>query len=544
MIRKLPILLLVFGLLLPGPASAQSTADRWRSSNDAPGSAQAEIFQRALEQISKRHQNVFSDSVLWAKALDGLLESLDDPYAAVFTPAEVEAFDEANTGDYQGIGVQITELNDVVTITKVFRGTPADEVGLLEGDVIVGVDGSEARDWTTATVSDSIRGASGTDVRVVIERDGFAEPVPFNITRADVHVPAVEADVMAGDIGYVTIDRVARGSAMEVDSVLREISSARGLVLDLRRNPGGFLDESLMLADVFLDPGSTLAALRSRTLGGDGEFSEESWEARVPARVPDKPIVILVDRFTASAAEIVAGALQDYDRALVIGERTFGKGIVQTVMDLPHGHRLRITTGTWHTPLGRSLHRPRTAEGRPVSEDLDTFPTVRTEAGRELYAAGGIFPDLTIDADTSLVAERDLLQAAQENGVALGVRLQEFGFAQAQELRAEGRAPELRIPAFEVFVGTLVSEGLPAELADDPVIRDFLAWRARMAIADRMLDIGAGADVRMERDPVLAEAVRLIKASSSQPELFSQARATRNGSGPAGSRAAPEGSGR
>lgn len=523
--RTISTLALLGALLLPVQAAAQNGTDVGRNgrSNGSAAAVQAEIFRQTLEEIAARHQKVFSDSVLWAKALEGMIEALDDPYAAVFTPSEVDAFDEENTGNYSGIGVQITELNGRVTVTKVFKGTPADEVGLLEGDIVVGVDRSNARDWTTAIVSDSIRGPAGTDVRVVIERNGFDDPVPFNITRAEVHVPAVEADLIAGDVGYITIDRVARRSAMEVDSVLREMPQARGFIIDLRRNPGGYLDESLMMADVFLDRGQTLASLRSRAPGGDGRTSEESWEGRVPARVPDKPIVILVDEFTASAAEIVAGALQDYDRALVVGERTFGKGVVQTVLDLPYGHKLRMTTGTWHTPLGRSLHRPRTAEGRPLGENLDTFPKVTTPAGRELYAAGGVFPDLEIAPDTLREAERDLLQAAQENEVALGVRLQEFGFDQAQQLKAEGLGPLLREPAFEVFIQTLKEEGLPASVVDDPVAREYLAWRARLTTADRMLDLGAATEIRMERDPALSEAVRLLEASTSQPDLLSRA---------------------
>ncbi|MGD2070146.1 MAG: S41 family peptidase [Gemmatimonadota bacterium] len=520
MIRKIPILALATALLLPAPGAGQERAARTDRAGGSAGAIQARIFEEALDEIAARYREPLSDSALWARALDGLIDSIDDPYAAVFTPDEVEAFDEANTGNYSGIGVQITELNDRVTITKVFRGTPADAVGLLEGDIIAGVDGSDALDWTTATVSDSIRGPAGTDVDVVIERDGFDDRVPFTITRAEVHVPAVEADVLSGGVGYITIDRVARNVALEVDSVLRETREATGIVIDLRRNPGGYLDESLMMADVFLEPGQKLASLRSRAVGGDGEAREESWTARAPARVPDKPIVILVDQYTASAAEIVAGALQDYDRALIIGERTFGKGVVQTVVDLPYGHKLRLTTGTWHTPLGRSLHRPRTAEGRPLAEDLDTFPMVRTPAGRELYASGGVFPDLVVHPDTLLEVERELLQAAQENEVPLGVRLQEFGFSQAQALKGEGEGPRLDEAAFDAFVQDLEKEGLPSELAEDPVARHYLAWTARRATADRMQDIAAGAEIRMERDPVLSEAVRLIQEAASQPDLF------------------------
>jgi len=520
MIRSTMTAALLAALALPLPSAAQDSG-RTASGGEpvAGGSAEAQVFLKALEEIGARHRDLFSDSALWAAALDGLIEGLDDPYASVFTPEEVDEFDEQNTGDYTGIGVQITELNGRVTITKVFRSTPADRVGLLEGDVIVGVDESDAGEWTIDTVSDSIRGPAGTDVNVRIEREGFSEPVAFAITRDEVHVPAVLAGVMPGDIAYITLDRVARGSAVEVDSVLREMPEAKALVIDLRRNPGGYLDEALMMSDVFLERGDTLASLRSRTVGAEGT-TRESWTARVPARVPGTPIAILVDRFTASAAEIVAGALQDHDRAVILGERTFGKGVVQTVLPLPYNHRLRLTTGTWHTPLGRTLQRPRDAEGRPLQEDPDTFSRVTTESGRELVAAGGIFPDLELPADTLKRVERDFLQAVGEAEIPLGVRIQEFAFDQAQERRADGAPPSLDSEAFEGFLAALADDGAPSDLLEDSTVRDYLAWRVEIVIADRMGDTGAAAYFRMRRDPVLREAVDLLSRSATQPELF------------------------
>ena len=269
---------------------------------------------------------------------------------------------------------------------------------MLVGDIIVGVDTNDATEWDSGMASDSIRGEPGTDVRVIVAREGFERPIPFDITRAEVHVPAVTADIIDGtDVGYIQVDRFARGAAQEVDSVLRALGTdASGYILDLRRNPGGFLDESLMMSDVFLPPGARLASIKSRAFAEDDGNTEESWAGRIPARVPNAPMVILVDEFTASAAEIVAGALQDYDRALVVGERTFGKGVVQTVLELPYGHRLRITTGSWHTPLGRTLHRVRDETGRPEDEDFAALPRITTGEGRELVAGGGIYPDLVV----------------------------------------------------------------------------------------------------------------------------------------------------
>jgi carboxyl-terminal processing protease len=541
MTRKLLSLVVVVGVLFPASASPQSPGG---IREDTPaGQQQAQIFISAFQEILSRHRGNFNDSTLWRNALDGLVESLNDPYATVFTPAEVQRFDEDNTGNYSGIGVQISQLNSRVTITKVFRDTPADRAGLLEGDVIIGVGDNDASAWTTQMASDSIRGDEGSSVRVAIERPGLSVPMKLSLTRAQVHVPAVTGDLVEGTrIGYIAMDRVARGSAQEVDSVLRVLNGAQSLILDLRRNPGGFLDESLMISDVFLRPGLKLASIKSRSMAGrsngNGDSGEESWTSRSAPRMPNAPIIVLVDEYTASAAEIVTGALQDHDRALVIGRRTFGKGIVQSVLDLPYGHKLRITTGSWHTPLGRSLQRDRDEGGEPAAENPDTFPRVRTTSGRELVAGGGIFPDIEIADDTLKTVERALFDRSAEKEIPIALRLQEFAFEEALRLRQTGAStPAVGEPTFNAFIAKLKGEGVPAELLDDPEVRSYLGWRARVLVADRMNALGSSVRARMDRDPVLTEALRLLQTARTQEDLYAAARrvnGTRMGSGQAG----------
>ncbi|NJD19596.1 MAG: S41 family peptidase [Gemmatimonadetes bacterium] len=509
-------------LALSAPLGAQDVRPRpqnpTRAVQERP---EAEVFMSTLDALTRMSLNARSDSALWEAGIQGMLESLQDPYAAVFTPAESEAWEEETTGNYSGIGLQITLLNERVTVTAVFRNTPAADAGVLVGDVIVGVNDRDATGWDTGMASDSIRGPVGTKVRVRLERDGFEEPIPFEITRAEVHVPAVSYGMMEGNIGYALLDRVARNAAQEMDQALRDLKGARGLVIDLRRNPGGFLDESLMLADLFLTPGAKLASTAQRVPGGAaGEVDEESFEDRWPARVPNLPVIVLVDQFTASGAEIFAGALQDYDRALVMGERSFGKGLVQTVIRLPQGRRLRFTTGEWRTPLGRSLHRPRDMDMRPLEEKLDTIPKVSTPSGRSLLSAGGVFPDVAIAEDTLTLTERELLRVAGEKEIPLGVRLAEFAFDLAKTLRDRGAEPAVDPARFDEFVQGLVTAGIPAEVMDAPGVRDYLLWRTRMTVANRMDAIGREADFRKERDPVLTEAVRLLAAGTTQEALF------------------------
>ena len=257
---------------------------------------------------------------------------------------------------------------------------------MLVGDEIVWVEGHDARDWTIDMARDSIRGEPGSVVNIRVERDGYAEPIPFAITRDNVHVPALASSWAGEGIAHFGIDRIARGVAGELDVAFLEYRDATALIIDLRGNPGGLLDESLQVTDLFLAPNQTLVSVsNASSQGPGGDVDTQAWSARSPPRIPETPIIVLVDGFTASAAEIIAGALQDHDRAVVIGERTFGKGSVQTVYPLPAGRQLRITTGSWYTPLGRSLHRVRQSDGTPIPEEDEELGWVET-AGRKAVA--------------------------------------------------------------------------------------------------------------------------------------------------------------
>ncbi len=519
--RRFLIPLLALALAAPGLGAQQK--------NTLPVSDEADVFADAFRAIERMHMEAPTDSLLLAGAIQGMIKSLNDPYAEVYTQSEAKEFDEETTGSYSGIGLTIQLLNARVTVTAVFRKTPADDAGIQLGDQIVGVNGHDATSWSTGTAADSIKGPVGTTVHVTIQRPGYDQPFSFDLKRDSVHVPAVSSGVIDGDIGYAILDRVARNSAREMDEALRNLKGNRGLIIDLRGNPGGFLDESLMLADLFLKPGSTLASTTQRIPGGKkSQVTTESYEARLPARVPDLPVVILVDRFTASGAEIFAGALQDYDRALILGERSFGKGVMQTVMPLPHGQRLRFTTGTWQTPLGRSLHRPRGLDGQPLPEDLDTFPKVETPAGRMLQGGGGVFPDLPIKADTLTLAERALLKDATEANFPLSQRVSEFAVKVAKELIAKNAQASLDQDRFDAWITQLESEGLPEKAVDAPGVKDYLAWQVRMRIAQRMDEIGREAEFRMQRDPVLTEAVQLLQSARTQTQLFAEADTVRS----------------
>jgi len=519
MIRK-TVLGLALALVLALPSAGQSQDNAGRRRGQAVTAPGAQEFLSAFQVIREYGLQEFSDSTLWYRAVDGLIRELNDPYAQVYTPAEYDEFQENNTGTYAGIGVQITTLNEVITVTAVFRGTPAEESGLQVGDRIIAVNEESTEGWTTGDASDAIRGEVGTTVDLSIARQGLTAPLRPTVRRDSVHVEAAEAALVGENVAYIALDRVARGSADEVEAALSEFSDARGFILDLRGNPGGYLDESLSISDLFLPEGVRLASAESRVPGEAGRSLDESWTAETPDRIPGKPVIVLVDRYSASASEIVAGALQDHDRALVIGERTFGKGVFQNVFRLTETRHLRLTTGEWYTPLGRSLHRPRTAQGNPLPEDPDEYPVVTTPGGRELVAGGGVFPDLEIRNDTLTLLERQFTSQAAAARVPLSLRIEEFSFNQSEKLRAEGRDPVIDPASFEDFLTGLAEEGADRTYLDDGEVRQYLEYLIVQRIARRMDRIGRAVELRARRDPVLAEALRLLGEVGTQAELF------------------------
>ncbi|MCY4646508.1 MAG: S41 family peptidase [Gammaproteobacteria bacterium] len=504
----------------PGSVDGRQLLSRFDSiRRSGPRSVDDQRFLSAFDSIRRSGPDAPDDPVLWRGSISGLIGALDDPYGQVLSPRLVDEFQEQTTGNYAGIGVAIQQLNDRITVTAVFRGFPAERVGIQVGDVIVGVDGESTDGWTTGAASERIRGTPGTMVTVSVERDGFSAPIPHDIERDNIHVSSVHAGYMDEDIGYIQLDRVARGSTEEMDSAFALLADARGIVLDLRRNPGGYLDESLTLTDLFLDRGKRIVSTRGRNpRRGPGEH-EDAVYTRDRASVGDKPLVVLVDGFTASAGEILSGALQDHDRALVVGERTFGKGVVQSVVPLPEGWQLQLTTGEWYTPLGRSLHRQRDAQGLPLPEDSTAFPVFTTEGGRELRGGGGVFPDLQIAGDTLLVVERQLLEEARDAEFPFGLRLAEIGFDRSQAVSNDGAEAIITDEILEAFIADMREAGVPEATVGDPAVRDYLLWRLEIALSQRMDDERL-LRFRIQRDPVLAEAVRLVRESDTQAELF------------------------
>ncbi len=378
----------------------------------------AQLLDQVLTFVALRYVDTLDATQLYEKAARGLVKELNDPYTELFTPKQLEEFSRNTNGRYAGIGMEISRVGEYVTVNKVFPNSPAESGGVQEGDKIIIIDTVNARGFNTQQVQNKLLGPVGTPVTVTFGRIGVPQPVKLSFKRAEIQVPAVPFTMMLDErTGYIPLQRFSEQTTEDIANSIIALSKrgAKGIVIDLRGNPGGILDEAFAMSNLFLPKGKELLSVRGR-----GDF--QKFVAQQDPLAPDIPLVVLVDGGSASASEIVAGALQDYDRALVLGTTSFGKGLVQSVYNLDGGYALKITTGKWFTPSGRSIQKERkvNAEGQFVevlSDSMETDsvrkarPTFKSASGRTLYGGGAITPDVIVAPDTLSTAEQTLRRA-------------------------------------------------------------------------------------------------------------------------------------
>ncbi|MDB4885920.1 MAG: carboxyl-terminal protease, partial [Gemmatimonadetes bacterium] len=384
-----------------------------RSSTDG-----AALLDQVFGLVANRFVDTVSTAALYEKAARGMVKELNDPYSELFSPKELASFSQATNGRYAGIGMSIEDLNGNITIAKVFPHSPAEAGGVREGDRILQVDTLSTRGWKTQQVSDYLIGKEGTKVTVKFGRAGVPEPITMHLTRQVIHIPAVPyAIVLDKQIGYVLVQRFNETAAGEVEAAVRQLQKqgVKGVILDMRGNPGGILEQSIAMSNLFLKDGQPILSVRGR------QDRPQNYASSGDPVFPTLPITVMTDEGTASASEIVAGALQDHDRALIVGSTSFGKGLVQTLFPLDGGYALKITTAKWYTPSGRTIQRERKfVNGRFVEERVDSTeteakkrsrPAYRSDAGRIVYGGGGITPDVLVRDDTLTTAEQAFSKA-------------------------------------------------------------------------------------------------------------------------------------
>jgi len=378
---------------------------------------QARLFDDVLSHVSAYYVDSIPQGDLYQKATTGLLEQLKDPYSVLLQNDDYKQLTETTTGNYGGLGLQIDVRDGWITVVAPLPETPAERAGVQTGDQVISVDGKSTEGWSNDQAVKALRGDAGSEVELKIRRTSFAQPIVYKLTRAVIHVRSVPpGNIFPGGIGYISLSPVAESSAQELRNEITALL-ARGmksLVLDLRGNPGGLLDQGVKVADLFLDKDQEIVATRGRARGATKTFldsAKQEW--------PSLPIVVLVNEGTASAAEIISGALQDHDRAVVVGVPTFGKGLVQTLFPFSDNTALKLTTGRWYTPSGRTIQRTARNEEdqlRQAANDADgkdttkvdsvSRPVYRTDSGRMVRGGGGVVADIVVRQDSLTDAER------------------------------------------------------------------------------------------------------------------------------------------
>ena len=368
---------------------------------------QYKVFTAALGAIEANFAGEVESDRLVYGAITGMLQTLD-PHSSFMDPRSYAQMRERQEGRYYGLGISIQVVDGEITVFSLFEGSPAYQKGLRRGDVIARIEGQDTKGWTSDQAVRLLRGARGTPVRISIKRSGYETLIDLEVLRDEIHIPTVRATFMLDTTtGYVLLSDFGENSDDEMGRALRTLrgQGMRRLVLDLRNNPGGALDQAIRISNRFLPRGDLIVYTRGRVPNSDQDY-----RATQQSEYLELPMITLVNRNSASASEIVSGALQDHDRSLIVGETTFGKALVQSVYRVSEGAGVAVTTARYYTPSGRLIQRPwdgsfdeyltytlreQDAAKAHKPEDLKF-----TDGGRRVYSGGGVDPDRRFDGPT------------------------------------------------------------------------------------------------------------------------------------------------
>ncbi len=512
---------------------------------DGPAEEIEKDYNEAVSTISSGYAGDIDYEKATQAAVQGMLSTLD-PHSMYFPYNEFRKLNEDQDSRFYGIGVTIVQHRDGVYIQSAVENTPAARLGLRYGDRILEVDGKDARDWPSVQVSKHVRGGRGEPVIIKVERAGSEAPLYFTIVRESVPLPSIrDAYMVRPGTGYIGL---TRGFQHTSDEELREAlnrlkgQGMRQLVLDLRGNPGGLLDQAIDVSSEFLPRGQVVVSVRGRS-----EYSEPLVYKSSGAEPEDVPLVVLINRGSASASEIVAGAIQDHGRGLIVGETSFGKGLVQRVFQLPFNTGLTLTTARYYTPYGRSLQRDYSSGSfydYIVRHDLDdappqqspspavnptlplartspapltsSGPAVKTAAGRVFYGGGGITPDIEIKPLNFTPLRNRIAEAAFQftrqlaAGLVPGLESYKVEKVQYGKNPKSGDYPitDRVVEAFRNWVRTDTESQLtPAQLDEE---LEFVKLRLREEIITAAFSNDAGARVLLDADPQLLRALEAL----------------------------------
>lgn len=374
-------------------------------------------FEKVAEEINSRYvEKVDSKDLIRAgiKGMTGIL----DPYSEFLDEKSLSYLIEDTQGEFEGLGIEIDVRKDYIVIVSPLEGTPAFRMGLQAGDKIIEIEGQSTKGISPEEALSKLRGKKGTTVNITVLRDGLDKPMKYSLIRDVIEIKSVPYYGTTQDsIGYIRLNRFAETSPNEVKQALEQLkkNNPKGIILDLRSNPGGLLSSAVEIAGFFLGKEKLIVETKGRDITQNRKFQYNQ-----EALCPDLPLAVLVDRGSASASEIVAGAIQDWDRGIIVGDTTFGKGLVQTLINLNDGSALKLTTAKYYIPSGRLIQRPIEKETNSANTpNINTLPDTSkkqsekeiffTKKGRKVYGGGGIVPDVEVEWEKSNSLEFGLL---------------------------------------------------------------------------------------------------------------------------------------
>ncbi len=452
---------------------------------------QYKVFTAALKAVEDKYVGEIQSDRLVYSAITGMLQTLD-PHSSFMDPRSFAQMRERQEGRYYGLGITINVVDGDVTVFNVFEGSPAYQKGLRRGDAIVLIEGETTKGWNTEQAVRKLRGPKGTSVNIAIRRATYDEPIKLAVMRDEVHIPTIPVAIMLDpSTGYIKLQDFGENTDAELGRALRELTQKgmKRLVFDLRGNPGGALDQAIKVSNRFLPKGNLIVYTRGRVANSDQDY-----RATESSDYLNLPMVTLVSRTSASASEIVSGALQDHDRSLIVGETTFGKALVQSVYRLSQGAGAAITTARYYTPSGRLIQRPwdgtfdeyltyiyRDQDGNKAHKESDLK---YTDSGRKVYSGGGVEPDRRFDGPSDgfnptrfgrSIAARNLFDAYAQQFARRG---------DTRITRAGGKIRELE-PGFEVTDAMLAE--FKALVQKSPILFDEASWQKDLDFIKAMI---------------------------------------------------------
>jgi carboxyl-terminal processing protease len=506
--RGVVVLVVVLGISavlggLYGPSVRATAAGQ----NDMQDSVKS--FTRVLSVVERNYaEPVDTDKVIYDGAIPGMLRVLD-PHSNFFDPKQYALFKEEQQGKYYGVGMTVQQRENQTVVLAPFVGSPAYKAGIRPGDIIQKVDGKSCDGLTTTEVADMLKGAKGTVVHISLGREGWEKPIEVTVTRDEIPRPGVEYFTMVKPgIGYVRVSTFNETTDSDLNDALRQldVSKLDGLIIDLRNNGGGLLNQAVGMADMFLDKNEIVVSHRGRA------SQERRYYAVRGNQGIEVPVIVLINGQSASASEIVSGAIQDHDRGLIVGEVSFGKGLVQTQFPLTEDTALLLTTARYYTPSGRLIQR----DYKNVSlydyhynPQPPTKPEVKlTDSGRQVFGGGGITPDDIIAApkpdDFQQMLYRRGVFYSQQQGVGDFIR---FYLGEKPDITKDFVVNDAVVTEFRKY---LDKQKIKYTDADIQANINWLKWQTKREVFTSYFGLNDGYKVELQDDVQLEKAIELI----------------------------------